>query len=148
MHSFHCHDFGVLKFLQSEGKETFPGKEQQKSQRMPSEGVEEEYFDEGATGGQEERKHGGGADQEGEWKRQQHGGAEHEQEQEQEQMQMQQQAAGGGGGGVFQAIGETIVEIGQTTKDLLAGQSPLEDDETKQVKEGEAPPYKGAGQGI
>ncbi|KAL3848784.1 hypothetical protein ACJIZ3_010666 [Penstemon smallii] len=31
------------------------------------------------------------------------------------------------GGGVFQAIGETIVEIGQTTKDLLVGQSPVEE---------------------
>lgn len=28
------------------------------------------------------------------------------------------------GGGVLQAIGETIVEIGQTTKDLLVGQDP------------------------
>lgn len=30
-------------------------------------------------------------------------------------------AAGEGGGGVFKAIGGTIVEIGQTTKDLIAG---------------------------
>lgn len=30
---------------------------------------------------------------------------------------------GGGGGGVLHAIGETIVEIGQTTKELLVGQS-------------------------
>lgn len=29
--------------------------------------------------------------------------------------------AQGGGGGVLHAIGETVVEIGQTTKDLLVG---------------------------
>lgn len=32
--------------------------------------------------------------------------------------------AAGGGGGVLHAIGETIVEIGQTTKELLVGQDP------------------------
>lgn len=31
------------------------------------------------------------------------------------------QQAGGGGGGVLHAIGETIVEIGQTTKEVIVG---------------------------
>lgn len=37
-----------------------------------------------------------------------------------EEEQTQQQA----GGGIIQAIGETLVEIGQTTTDLVAGQYP------------------------
>ncbi|KAL6497014.1 hypothetical protein OROGR_028943 [Orobanche gracilis] len=51
----------------------------------------------------------------------------------------------GGGGTVFHAIGETIVEIGQTTKNLLVGhdQYPVEQ---KEHEEGEA--YTGRGEGI
>lgn len=56
-----------------------------------------------------------------------------------------------GSGGVFQAIGETLMEIGQTTKDLLVGQYPIRVLEQKDrgSKDREDEPYhRGTGEGI
>lgn len=60
-------------------------------------------------------------------------------EEQEEYGRQGQQGSGGttevqqGGGGVFNAIGETIVEIGKTTKDLLIGKGQSQVTET--VKE-------------
>lgn len=66
-----------------------------------------------------------------------HGGAEEEQKPRQ----------GSGGGGVFQAIGETLMEIGQITKDLLVGQYPIQVLEQKHRGSNDRgdEPYRGAG---
>lgn len=64
------------------------------------------------------------------------GGGEAEQKQQQ------------GGGGIIQAIGETLVEIGQTTKDLVAEQYPVEVLERKDEEKDKKEPYKGSGEGI
>ncbi|XP_075488515.1 uncharacterized protein LOC142527561 [Primulina tabacum] len=68
-------------------------------------------------------------------------------EDEDEQM---PRTGSGGGGGVFQAIGETLMEIGQTTKDLLVGQYPIRVLEQKDrgSKDREDEPYRGTGEGI
>ncbi|KAG8364741.1 hypothetical protein BUALT_Bualt18G0030200 [Buddleja alternifolia] len=110
------HDLERKKSSKEEKGETFMSKEQEHETRVqevqPS--SKHETFEEGGAEGKEE------------------GGAESGAKQEQ---------GGGGGGSVLHAIGETIVEIGQTAKELVVGQR----DETKDIKE---EPYTGAGEGI
>ncbi|EYU30783.1 hypothetical protein MIMGU_mgv1a025154mg, partial [Erythranthe guttata] len=111
-----------------QGGEAFPGKEEHGT-RGKTETESEKV---------KEYSHGGGGE---EWGQK----IQHEESDEQEQ-----QGGGGGGGGVFQAIGETIVEIGQTTKDLLVGQYPSADvmEKPRHESKGDPQPYAGAGEGI
>ncbi|CAA0819900.1 late embryogenesis abundant domain-containing protein / LEA domain-containing protein [Striga hermonthica] len=115
-------DLEAKKSSQEQESGSLVGKEQHEEKKS-------EALDREEIGGEEGSPlFGGGAEKQGRGER---GG----------EQKASQGRTGTGSGSVLQAIGETIVEIGQTTKDLLLGQDK---DKAKRHEE----PYTGSGGGI
>lgn len=108
-------------FVQEEGGETFSTQEHH-----------------GWNKGEYNQQAGGGGEGEewGQW------GDERRQEADRGGEEEGEQKQGGAGGGIIRAIGETLVEIGQTTKDLVSGQHLLRGGEDEKEKRDEEP-FKG-----
>ncbi|KAL0328262.1 UNVERIFIED_CONTAM: hypothetical protein Scaly_2258800 [Sesamum calycinum] len=123
----------------TEGGETFTITEQHDTRAQVE--VPSEKFREAGRGGPEaERKQPHVGEGEG---KQLHAGEGEEKHQQGESTAQQQ------GGSIVRAIGETLVEIGQTTKDLLVGQYPAQVVEQKdEAAPGKDEPYTGPGGGI
>lgn len=106
-------------FVQEEGGETFSTREQHGG-RAPSEKFE--YY-----GGEKWEQQGWDKGSEDEQRQEAVRGGRRGRGEGKEWAEEQKQGGGGAvGGGIIRAIGETLVEIGQTTKDLVAGQHPLD----------------------